>query len=278
MINPLQFDVLLAEQDAKRLYDRSYSDAEHRAGSKELMFYSQNGAIKIISSIYVKAGSAYVLALEEFLRVGSSDITFKQPGFEGEFFRLLNDANGYELRAYTDQALFCTAPGRNAVIDGVLVQDVQLRTVHRDNLHAARHIVGIVRRGPGTCQRVLIRKVHPNLLEADHGGRIANVGCRNLGRGGWQGALNYQIRRTPQERRGGRIDDRRRGVISDDVVAVIHCCEGHQRSSDRKQPGHILAQRHSTACIRGAGQREPVLHLWVRHRDPAGSVALEHQR
>lgn len=121
LINPIQFDVLLAEQDAKRMYDSSYSDKEKVAGAKEIMFYSQNGAIKIISSIYVKAGSAYVLCMDEFLRVGSSDITFKQPGFEGEFFRVLNDSNGYELRAYTDQALFCTAPGRNAVIDDLSV-------------------------------------------------------------------------------------------------------------------------------------------------------------
>ena len=121
LINPIQFDVLLAEQDAKRLYDSSYSKAAHEAGSQEIKFASQNGAIKILSSIYVKAGSAYVLCLDEFLRVGSSDITFKQPGFEGEFFRILNDSNGYELRAYTDQALFCSAPGRNAVIDDLSV-------------------------------------------------------------------------------------------------------------------------------------------------------------
>ncbi len=121
LINPIQFDVLLAEQDAKRLYDSSYSKSSHEAGSREIKFASQNGAIKIISSIYVKAGSAYVLCLDEFLRVGSSDITFKQPGFEGEFFRILNDSNGYELRAYTDQALFCSAPGRNAVIDDLNV-------------------------------------------------------------------------------------------------------------------------------------------------------------
>ena len=87
------------------------------------MFHSQNGAIKIVSSIYVKAGSAYILCMDEFMRVGSSDITFKQPGFEGEFFRILNDSNGYELRAYTDQALFCSAPGKNAVIDDLKVVD-----------------------------------------------------------------------------------------------------------------------------------------------------------
>jgi hypothetical protein len=121
LINPLQFDVLLAEQDAKRLYDSSYKRTEYETGSNELMFHSQNGSIKVISSIYVKAGSAYVLCMDEFERVGSSDITFDQPGFEGEFFRLLNDANGYELRAYTDQALFCSAPGRQAVIDDLAV-------------------------------------------------------------------------------------------------------------------------------------------------------------
>lgn len=121
LLNPLQFDVLLAEQDAKRLYDSSYSESKYKTGSKELEFHSQNGTIKIVSSIYVKAGSAYVLCLDEFMRVGSSDITFKQPGFEGEFFRILNDSNGYELRAYTDQALFCSAPGKNAVIDDLKV-------------------------------------------------------------------------------------------------------------------------------------------------------------
>ena len=121
LINPVQYDVLLAEQDAKRMYDSSYSTKDHEAGSKSLVFHSQNGLIKIESSIYVKAGSAYVLCMEEFVRVGSSDITFDQPGFEGEFFRLLSDTNGYELRAYTDQALFCSAPGRQAVIDDLSV-------------------------------------------------------------------------------------------------------------------------------------------------------------
>ena len=121
LINPAQFDVLIVEQDARRMYDSSYSTKEAKAGAKEITFHSQNGEIKIVSSIYCKAGSAYVLCMDEFLRVGSSDITFKQPGFEGEFFRILNDSNGYELRAYTDQALFCSAPGRNAVIDGLNV-------------------------------------------------------------------------------------------------------------------------------------------------------------
>ena len=43
------------------------------------------------------------------------------PGFEGEFFRVLENNNGYELRAYTDQALFCSAPSRQCVIDDLSV-------------------------------------------------------------------------------------------------------------------------------------------------------------
>lgn len=121
MVNPIQYDVLLAEQDAKRMYDSSWKADKLEAGGKGILFHSQNGAIKIESSIYVKAGSAYVLSLDEFKRIGSRDITFDQPGFEGEFFRLLPDSNGYELRAYTDQALFCSAPGYQAVIDDLSV-------------------------------------------------------------------------------------------------------------------------------------------------------------
>jgi len=121
LVNPAQFDVLIAEQDAKRMYDSSYSADKSKSGSKEIEFHSQNGMIKIVPSIYCKIGDAHIICAEEFMRVGSADVTFEQPGFEGEFFRLLNDANGYELRAYTDQALFCSAPGRNGVLTNLEV-------------------------------------------------------------------------------------------------------------------------------------------------------------
>lgn len=37
--------------------------------------------------------------------VGSSYIRFDQPGFDGIFFRLLENANAYEIRAYSDTRL-----------------------------------------------------------------------------------------------------------------------------------------------------------------------------
>ena len=121
LINPLQFDVLLEEQDAKRLYDSSYSSVKHEAGSTKLVFHSQNGLIEVESSMFVKAGSAYVLSMDEFSRVGSSEITNEIPGYGDQFFRLLENSNGYELRLYTDQSLFCSSPARQALLTDLSV-------------------------------------------------------------------------------------------------------------------------------------------------------------
>lgn len=112
----LSWKNLLTEQAAKRQYDSSYSSAKFEQGAKSIEFMSQVGKIEIMSSIYCKAGYAYLISKDCFSRVGSSDIRFDQPGFEGKFVKLLENVNAYELRSYSDQALFCSAPGHNALL------------------------------------------------------------------------------------------------------------------------------------------------------------------
>lgn len=119
-INPRAWSNLLNDQAALRRYDSSYSAAKSENGSKSLMFHAQNGDIEIVPSIFVKEGYAYLLDQDCWMRVGSTDVTFKRPGKEGEFFRELENSAGYELRAYTDQALFCHSPGRNVVITAIV--------------------------------------------------------------------------------------------------------------------------------------------------------------
>lgn len=120
LVNPGHWDDLLTEQAAFRMYDSSYSSNQIETGGKSIKFYGQNGAIEIIPSIYVKEGFAYILDKKDFVRVGSTDVTFKRPGQGDNFFRDLEDSAGYELRAYTDQALFCNRPGRQCLIYGLL--------------------------------------------------------------------------------------------------------------------------------------------------------------
>lgn len=119
LVSPKTWADLLVEQAALRKYDSSYSSALVEAGAKSIKFYGQNGLVTIEPTIYCKEGYSYVLAVDHFMRVGSTDVTFKRPAMEGDFFRDLEANAGYELRCYTDQALFCDAPGKCVLINNI---------------------------------------------------------------------------------------------------------------------------------------------------------------
>lgn len=118
--NPRGWTNMMSDQAALRKYDGSYKVAVAENGSEKLIFNTLTGAIEIEASIYIKQGYAFLLAMDEWCRVGSSDVTFKRPSQGDEFFRDLSDAAGYELRLWSDQALFTSAPGRNTVIFGIV--------------------------------------------------------------------------------------------------------------------------------------------------------------
>lgn len=120
LVNPRAWANMLSDQAALRKYDSSYSSAKAENGSKAILFHSQNGEIEIEPSIYVKEGFAYLLSLDDWSRVGSTDMTFKRPGQGEEFFRDVENSAAYELRLYSDQALFCSAPGRNVLINNIV--------------------------------------------------------------------------------------------------------------------------------------------------------------
>lgn len=115
-VNVGAWNDLLTEQAAKRSYDQSYSSAQLESGAKALKFYGINGQITVEPSIYVKEGFAYVLCLEDWMKVGSTDVTFKRPNGDGEFFRELENSAGVELRCLADVAVFCMRPGCQSII------------------------------------------------------------------------------------------------------------------------------------------------------------------
>lgn len=119
LVNPNTWSDLLTDQAALRMYDSSYSSAKMENGAKELKFHGQNGMIEIVPSIYCKEGYAYVLSTDDMVRIGSSEVTFKRPGKEGDFFRELENAAGYELRCYCDQALFTHSVAKNVLINNI---------------------------------------------------------------------------------------------------------------------------------------------------------------
>lgn len=106
---------LLIDQAAKRRYSGS-EVGQLKEGGRELEFLGQTGSIKIVPSTFVKDGYSFVFSEKDLMRIGSSDITMEQPGFEGEPIKQLEDASGFQARAYSDQCLFTSRPGSITVI------------------------------------------------------------------------------------------------------------------------------------------------------------------
>lgn len=119
IVNPKVWTQLLDDEAANRMYDQSYDPKKAENGMKEIMFHGQNGMIEVVASIYCKRGFAYVISPDEMTRIGSSDVTFKLPGTQDEFFRHLESHAGVELRCYADMSLFCYAPAKNVLINSI---------------------------------------------------------------------------------------------------------------------------------------------------------------
>jgi hypothetical protein len=117
-VSNVTWDDLMVDLAAKRSIDQSYKPSKGETGFQEIQFHSQNGLINVTPSIYVKQGHAFLLDLKSMERIGSTDITFDDPDMQGKYMKVLENQHGYDVRAYTDQALFCNAPGRNTLITG----------------------------------------------------------------------------------------------------------------------------------------------------------------
>ncbi len=118
-VNPSSWAELMTEQAGSRRFDVSYKSASAQAGHESLEFYSQNGKMTIVASIFVKEGFAYAINHDQFLRVGSTDLTFKNPLSNEDFFHLLENNAGVGIRCYTNQALFCTKIGHQLVFTNI---------------------------------------------------------------------------------------------------------------------------------------------------------------
>jgi len=119
IVNNNTWTDLMQDIAALRATDESYINANVDFGHQKITYFTANGKVSIKASIYCKEGFAYLVVPRHFKRVGSTDVTFNRPGQSDTFFKDLENEAGYELRAYTDQALFCHSPGKQVVLSGI---------------------------------------------------------------------------------------------------------------------------------------------------------------
>lgn len=118
-INPGVWADLLDDEVAVRQHMTAGGRGAFRVGAEGIEFFSQNGTIMIKSSRYVKKGFGYLISPRLWKRVGATDLTFRLPDRGDEFFRHIEDAAGYELRAYSNQAMFTKALAKSTLITGI---------------------------------------------------------------------------------------------------------------------------------------------------------------
>lgn len=119
-LNPDTWTNVASDLAALRKFDGSYSRQKGENGVESISFYHQNGELELTGWNLVKEGEAFIIPMKRVKRLGSTDMTFKTPGREDEIFLHLADSAGYELRLYTDQAIFLETPARATKITGIV--------------------------------------------------------------------------------------------------------------------------------------------------------------
>lgn len=119
LVSTAGFATLNAEDMALRQFDQSYSPEKSQSGSKELIYESVNGSLKVVCHPMVKPGHAFIINTEDVLYIGSSKPTFEIPGMSEQFFRLVQDANAVELQNYSDLAVYVLKPAQTVILTGI---------------------------------------------------------------------------------------------------------------------------------------------------------------
>jgi hypothetical protein len=113
---------LILDEAALRRYDGENSPKAVR-GASSIVYWTQAGPVEIKPSIYMKQGFAYIVDLQTLARIGSAEFGFGVPGVNGDRSAVFHELEGtaaFDLKSYSNQALFTKAAGRSAIITDIV--------------------------------------------------------------------------------------------------------------------------------------------------------------
>lgn len=121
VVSPKCFEILNEDVAALRKYDSSYKVNEGDNGVENIKYHGQSGTLEIMPHLFQMDGQAHLIAPEEWKRIGATDLTFITRGANGEEKLILELPNSpsSEMRCYFNGAVFCEAPARAVVLDGL---------------------------------------------------------------------------------------------------------------------------------------------------------------
>ena len=119
LVGPDTFSKMIKDEAALRRYDAKYNPAQNTNGFEAIEIYGQNGVNTIVADRFVMEGLAFGIVKEDWLRGGSSDVSFQPKGVNREMIKLLDEKNAYDIRSYSDQFLLCRRPARQILWNNI---------------------------------------------------------------------------------------------------------------------------------------------------------------
>ena len=120
LVGPDTFQKMIKDEAALRKYDAHYSSSKAENGFESIEIYAQNGVNMIVADRFCMEGLAFGVCKEDWLRGGSSEISFQPRGTGGrEMIKLLDEKNAYDIRSYSDQFVLCRRPARQIMWYGI---------------------------------------------------------------------------------------------------------------------------------------------------------------
>lgn len=97
-----------------------YTSNNVKQGVNKLSFACAGKNIEVIADNFCKRGEAHLAPFKEhFMRIGTKDFELMEQS-KGGYLRDREDTNTYLLKAYSEQVIFCDAPGMGCLINGIV--------------------------------------------------------------------------------------------------------------------------------------------------------------
>jgi hypothetical protein len=117
-INPL-VDPSANSGAGPRKIDNTYNATKLEVGSDNVVLHAQGIKVKVVPHMLVRNGDGFIVPLKRFKRVGSQEMSWETPGKKGEIFFHSPTLAAWEIRCYSNQALFCESPGICVKLTGI---------------------------------------------------------------------------------------------------------------------------------------------------------------
>lgn len=118
-VNPRTWAKTMTTEAGLRQYDSSYKPSEATTGFEAIKFHIQTGKAMINAHRFIKEGEAYAIHKPAWSRSGSAEVSFTVPGIDKEIIFPLENQAAMAFRSFSDQYLFCHAPGKSILFEDI---------------------------------------------------------------------------------------------------------------------------------------------------------------